>query len=504
MVLRRKGRRSPPAATPASGQAGACVLSSGVRAGGALLILALLVSTPFSSFAEEQDPSVVPPPIEDPPRRAIRLASDGGQANVLIPLIEVPALNVAIWGVNRLRGEPWANISLSSMWANIQGPWEWDDDGFVVNGFSHPYHGSLAFSSARSSGLGFWTSIPFAFGSSLMWEVLMETEPPSKNDLIATTLGGIVLGEMLHRLSLLVLDGGEPSVARSVLAFFVDPVGNLNYFLFGRRENAFFPHSSLFVRGLGGMTTHLVDYTSEGGVREERETGLQALVGFDVEQGLPGDDVPLQRPFDHFLARGRFWAFTDPQMAITLSGLLFGGRFEAGSTKGLWGLATHYDFLGISAQRVTTVGLGLSGSAQVPLWRGAYFLPAAMVSGLPYAAGGIIPPVGNRDYLRGPGVQGRLGLRFVAPGWTSFQLESALYSFSGAYTGTGIHTTWYGTASLDFIAGRFGALGLASSIAVGGTRASDAFDDNFQRAITLSVVWSFINDPGFGAVVPIR
>lgn len=35
-----------------------------------------------------------------------------------------------------------------------------------------------------------------------MWEIAAEVEPPAINDLMATTLGGIALGEVTHRMSL--------------------------------------------------------------------------------------------------------------------------------------------------------------------------------------------------------------------------------------------------------------------------------------------------------------
>ena len=47
-----------------------------------------------------------------------------------------------------------------------------------------------------------------------MWEVAAEVEPPAINDLIATTIGGIALGEMTHRLSSLVLDDSKRGFGR--------------------------------------------------------------------------------------------------------------------------------------------------------------------------------------------------------------------------------------------------------------------------------------------------
>ena len=55
--------------------------------------------------------------------------------------------------------------------------------------------------SARSQGLTFWESAPYAAIGSLEWEFLGEREPPALNDLIATTMGGICIGEITYRIS---------------------------------------------------------------------------------------------------------------------------------------------------------------------------------------------------------------------------------------------------------------------------------------------------------------
>lgn len=66
---------------------------------------------------------------------------------------------------------------------------------FNTNLFAHPYHGNLYFNAARTNGMNFWQSYPFALGGSLMWEFLGENTPPSINDLLATSIGGTAIGE---------------------------------------------------------------------------------------------------------------------------------------------------------------------------------------------------------------------------------------------------------------------------------------------------------------------
>ena len=55
-----------------------------------------------------------------------------------------------------------------------------------------------------------------------MWELFMECEYPSTNDIIATPVGGMALGEVLYRASDLLLDDrktGYERVGREVAAF---------------------------------------------------------------------------------------------------------------------------------------------------------------------------------------------------------------------------------------------------------------------------------------------
>jgi hypothetical protein len=98
--------------------------------------------------------------------------------------------------------EAWTQVTPDSIRENLTGPWEWDRDKYFTNQFGHPYQGSTYHVAARSNGFGFWEAMSFdAFGS-VQWELFCETNTPSINDLITTTLGGAAFGEMFHRLYL--------------------------------------------------------------------------------------------------------------------------------------------------------------------------------------------------------------------------------------------------------------------------------------------------------------
>src|SRR5262249_29882482 len=117
-------------------------------------------------------------------------------------------------------GSNWESIK-----HNATHKWVVDNDPFAVNQFGHPYQGSMYFGFARSAGLNYWESLGYTFAGSAVWEIAGETTPPSKNDQIATGIGGAFLGEPLFRLSSLLLESadGTPGFWREVGAAVISP-----------------------------------------------------------------------------------------------------------------------------------------------------------------------------------------------------------------------------------------------------------------------------------------
>jgi hypothetical protein len=145
------------------------------------------------------------------------------------------------WSLNHfVKGAEWADISPSTWWTNMSNPWQWDNNKFLNNQFSHPYHGNLYFNAARTNGYSFWTSAPWSLGGSLMWELYGESWAPAPNDLLNTTLGGITLGEMLYRLSSLTLDNtatGAERTFREIGATLLDPIRGFNRLVRGETND---------------------------------------------------------------------------------------------------------------------------------------------------------------------------------------------------------------------------------------------------------------------------
>ena len=154
------------------------------------------------------------------PKRYWQAAAEATGINVGVQLFDRYALN-----------SDFAQTTLNSLKRNFTDGMVWDNDFFITNLFAHPYHGNLYFNAARSNGLSFWESAPYALGGSAMWEFLGETEPPAINDIIATTCGGIAIGEMTHRLSRTVLDDrdrGGSRFLREAAATIINPIQGLH------------------------------------------------------------------------------------------------------------------------------------------------------------------------------------------------------------------------------------------------------------------------------------
>ena len=179
--------------------------------------------------------------------------------------------------------------------------WWWDSDHFHTNAINHPYHGSLYYTAARSQGVGVGTASLLTLGGSLTWELLCEAEPPSYNDLIATTVGGIALGEPMHRVSDAIIDNscsGLERVGRELLAAVVNPVKAVSRLLRGdlwRKSPRSLRQSSVPLSG-----------TVEIGMRRQNVYGKPAFNTAYASLDMTYGDIlgtNGHRPFDYFTLR---------------------------------------------------------------------------------------------------------------------------------------------------------------------------------------------------------
>ena len=192
--------------------------------------------------------------------------------------------------------------TLQSWWYNLRRGWSFDNNDFSVNHFEHPYSGAIYYNSARSHGYGFWRSATFPMVGSALWEYFGEKQQPSINDQVNTTIGGIILGEMIYRLSSAIVDDhatGAARIIREIGAGVIDPPRGLAR-LIGGEAGRVGPEVP------DGLPSSLRAHAELGMFRQDhilnrRQTAYgsdQLFASFALAAGDPLAGV--RRPFDAF------------------------------------------------------------------------------------------------------------------------------------------------------------------------------------------------------------
>ena len=226
-------------------------------------------------------------------------------------LAEVTGINAFVHGFDRfVTNQDYAQTTLNSWKKNLSNGPVWDNDQFSTNLFMHPYHGNLYFNAARSQGLNFWESAPFSLLGSLQWEYFGETEPPAINDLMATTFGGICIGEIANRVSRIFLDDskrGWNRFWREALATVVNPIGGMKRLATGDAWRVRSSHKLYhdYERNPIDLSISIGDhYLADNGALFRGEHNAYAT--FYMEYGDPVNKGDYNHPFDFFDAEATF------------------------------------------------------------------------------------------------------------------------------------------------------------------------------------------------------
>lgn len=274
---------------------------------------------------------------------------------------EAVGSNILLWSFNRwVTRADYAMIDGASIQQNLESQWVWDQDSFAVNHLGHPYQGSVYYSAARSSGNSFTESFAITALSSLQWELFMETETPSWNDLLVTSITGSALGEMLYRLSYQVRSSSdEMGAGRTAAAFLLSPGSSLNSALLGsipgeRRRLRGYMGFSL---GYGGGTISLLSPKREFG--ESR--GLSSNYLFGLEYGDPADG--FSSAFDLFALNGSIGVNFGGELFVSFfsEGMIDGRLFPLpnSSSYSLFGAYLHYDVIYNKLINLSSNGIGI-------------------------------------------------------------------------------------------------------------------------------------------------
>lgn len=265
--------------------------------------------------------------------------------------LEAFAINVGVQCFDQfVMNEEFAKISFHSIKHNIETGFVWDNDQFSTNLFAHPYHGGLYFNAARSHGMNFWESVPYSFCGSLMWETTCEIEPPAINDLMATTFGGIAIGEVTHRVSNLVFDdrlSGFPRFMREFLGTLICPIKGLNRILSGdawRVRGKYYKYHDYQRSPVSFSLSAGYRYLADNNTLFRGEGN--PYVRFNLVYGNPFDGETT-KPYDYFTLDATF-GLSSNQPLITglhLLGRLWSVPVEVSkSTEMEFGIFQHFNY----------------------------------------------------------------------------------------------------------------------------------------------------------------
>ncbi len=285
--------------------------------------------------------------------------------------VQVVGLNMGVWGINRMAGATFANIGFKSIRRNFRTGFVWDNDQFSTNMFMHPYHGGLYYNAARMNGLSFGWSSAYALGGSLMWELFMETEPPSVNDVLATTLGGIALGEITFRLANGIIDNrkrGFNRVWREAVVTVISPAVGINRFIRGdmwKRNNlkdAYHPSDSTVSEV--EITTGVAWLSPNGRLSKGSSSGFIRL-----KIGHGSLFKRYERPYDYFSVQADVIIRKQFSMGdVSLLGRLWSRNYNTKSGKKMvFGVFQHFDYItkDTSENSKNGVPVQISGAAVV-------------------------------------------------------------------------------------------------------------------------------------------
>ena len=306
-------------------------------------------------------------------------------------------------------------VNARSVRRNLRGPWVVDSDPFSINQFLHPYQGSMYYGFARSSGLDYWESLGYTFAGSAFWEVFGETTPPSKNDQVASGIGGSFLGEALFRMANLVLERDDryPRWMHEITAAAISPSTGFNRLAFGERFKPIFPsHDADYYSRLQFGVTATTQNDPGLAQRLKRNEGV---VDFSIDYGLPGKPgYAYRRPFDYFSFQ--MTAATGASNVlenIMTRGLLYGRDYKAGDNyRGIWGVYGSYDYLAPQLFRMSSTALSLGTTGQYWLTDNIALQGTGLL-GIGYAAVSSLRSNSELDYHYGIAPQALLALRLI-------------------------------------------------------------------------------------------
>ncbi len=253
--------------------------------------------------------------------------------SVAIPIVEALGINFGVWAYDHfLFDKNWANINGKTIKHNLKSSWILDTDSYSGNQFSHPFHGSIFYNSARYHGQTYYASALYPLIGSCVWEYFCETNEPSYNDFLSTGFGGGIIGESTYRLSDVIFDNskrGAERFFREIIATILNPSRGVHRLFTGQmwrvspdRGKMVEPEPFSVNVELGGR------FMTE--MRHKNRHKDIGYVGVALDYGEHSDKKSHHKPFDFFQMRATLNLSSDDP---TFSDLYIKGRIATKQMK---------------------------------------------------------------------------------------------------------------------------------------------------------------------------
>jgi hypothetical protein len=339
-----------------------------------------------------------------------------------------------------IRNVDWSETSPRSWWDNLQTGFTYDPDTFKTNQWTHPFNGAAYYNASRANGLGFWPSSGFAFAGAFEWEMAGETQAMSFNDMIATPIGGIALGELQYRLSSEILNNQSTGMGRfwrEFGAFFVDPVREFNRIVRGEASRqADNPADPMDWRPPGGRSWVAAGVRSIGeGSSITNNTKSYATLLLNHTYGDVFEN-PRRKPFDYIdmvaeINFGEKVALGNVQIRGDLASWPLGGA----SSSHVLQVVQHFDYMNNTAYEFGGQSIGAALSSRFRLSDKLGLTTRLDADGILLAGinseyahlADVANPERLREYDYGPGLGASAAVNLTLSGRP---LLSALYRFA--------------------------------------------------------------------------
>jgi len=344
--------------------------------------------------------------------------------------LEFAKTDAHTWGRTLRAGFPWTD------------GWEWDQDRFGNNFLSHPMMGSFYYSAARTNGYGFWASAPIVFAGSYMWKIFGENGKPEREDLINTTVDGVLLGEVTYRLSSNILDDratGPERVWREILAGLIDPVREVNRLWDGKYKR----HLNKVVYQKEPVNIAL--FVGAHSINNQTNALLSGhtdeMVNVQLNYGNPFERRSI-KPFDYFKFRAEMNFGVGRKIVdnITGYGALLGRTYQFGKLYSMaLGGFQHYDYYDTKAFELSTIAFGPGMISRLRIGKIADLDLNLHLAYVPFAGSSVGPVTDTsfyRDYRFANGWEGKLETALTIGKYGTLSLWYSYY-FIHAFDNTG-------------------------------------------------------------------